>query len=208
MFTGIVAKTATVTHIEFDTNACRLTIDSGWTDLQMGESICVNGVCLTVMDIDASVCHFQVSPETLQVTTFKTLRVGDSVNLERALAMGDRFGGHVVTGHVDQMASIASIEQQGEYYCVRVTKIAPAQQTLLVAKGSVCINGVSLTINHIYADGFDVMLIPHTWQATNLNACQAGTQINIEFDYFAKLIAKQIQNTLPATKLAQMTTTE
>ena len=195
MFTGIIDHCGEIAAIDETPEGRCLTLQSDFNNLVLGESIAVDGVCLTVTDIQQGVFCCDVSPETIALTTLATYRKGTQVNLERSLAVGDRMGGHYVTGHVDRTALVVTSAQHDEYYEVQVSGFMQQQATYLVPKGSVTINGVSLTINSITNSTqpvLSVMLVPHTLAITNLCTLQAGTQVNIEFDYYAKIIAHQL----------------
>lgn len=191
MFTGLVHHFGTIEEVVPTAKGSRLTIQSQFNDIEIGESIAVDGVCLTALEPLEGRFHVELSPETLSVTTFGRCRVGASVNLERSLRVGDKLGGHFVTGHVDTLATVAHIEQQGEFTEVRFacTEEDPGLD-FLVEKGSIAVNGVSLTINTLTDAGFTVMLIPHTLEVTNLSTMKVGSPVNIEYDMLAKLIVK------------------
>lgn len=192
MFTGMITDCATVEALDLDQAGLTLRVASSFSELLIGESIAVNGVCLTVVEISETGFVCQVSPETLAVTMLDQLKVGASLNLERALKASDRLGGHWVTGHIDGMVTVASVQSVGDYKQIDFTLSEQNNQAYLVAKGSVAINGVSLTVNDVTASGFNVMLIPHTLAETNLSQLMVGDSVNIEYDYLAKLVAKQV----------------
>jgi riboflavin synthase len=173
MFTGIVAKTGRVVR-----TGRRLAVDTGWRDLREGESIAVSGVCLTVARIEGAVAGFDVHEETSRKTTLPRLRKGDAVNLERALRADDRLGGHVVQGHVD---GVGKVLRSGAWLEVETPL---ARQ--LVPKGSVAVDGVSLTVAELAADGFTIALIPHTRRITTLGRLKPGARVNVETDHLAK----------------------
>jgi riboflavin synthase len=188
MFTGLVDHCGTIEKITATPTGRRLTIQSRFTDIVVGESIAVDGVCLTALDPQAGRFSLELSPETLAVTTFGSRDVGSTVNLERSLRVGDRLGGHFVTGHVDEMASLVQIESHPDFWLMRFKCAQNAQLDYLVHKGSIAVNGVSLTLNKIHPDGFSVMLIPHTLELTNLSTLVEGSSVNLEYDMLAKLV--------------------
>jgi len=157
--------------------------------LSIGESVAVNGACLTVVAIHGNEFDFEVGPETLLKTNLGSLRANDRVNLERSLRVGDRLGGHFVQGHVDAVGTIESRTRNGDWEDVWFR--CPAELTLLmVPKGSIAVDGVSLTLVHVEAERFSVMLIPHTQSMTTLGFKQSGDSVNIEADMLAKHVAK------------------
>lgn len=192
MFTGIVDHCARITSVVHHENGMQLSIQTQFQNFQMGESICVDGACLTVTAHDAGIFSCDLSSETCALTISNHYGVGDAVNVERSMTMSDRFGGHIVTGHVDCTVTVKKIEQHDEFVLCEFFKINPTHMPYLAAKGSICVNGVSLTINHLQDDGFSVMLIPHTLSRTNLHLLQSGDPVNVEYDYLAKLVANNI----------------
>ena len=206
MFTGIICHCGVVRDISKHESGLTLAIQTQFQDLVLGESIAVDGACLTVTDMRDDLFYCDLSSETLSLTTAAEYQVGRSVNLERALRVGDRFGGHVVTGHVDGMAKVAAIKSQGDYLEVLLQDFSEADLRYLVPKGSVTINGVSLTINKINlaSKTLSLMLIPHTLQITNLKALKADDRVNIEFDQNAKTIAHQLACYLATKEVADV----
>lgn len=196
MFTGIVDHMGSVLNIESNQNKAILWIASQFSDFVLGESISVDGVCLSVVDTRVNQFTVQVSPETLSLTIIPDYQIGQCVNLERAMRLGGRLGGHVVSGHVDTYFRVKEIESVNEYCRMRFQGEKKSELSYLIKKGSVAVNGVSLTINNVFDDGFDVMLIPHTLERTNLSQLKLGSRINIEFDQMAKMIAQQCQTYL------------
>jgi riboflavin synthase len=192
MFTGLVESLGTVTRVA-DTGAGRRlsASDRMAPRLEVGESIAVNGACLTVVVLRGDEFDFDVGPETLLKTNLGALKAGDRVNLERSLRVGDRLGGHFVQGHVDGVGIVDARLRQGEWEDVWFrcpTELTP----LMVPKGSIAVDGVSLTLVNIEASRFSIMLIPHTQVMTTLGFKQAGDSVNIETDMLAKHVAKLI----------------
>tara|TARA_R110002126_G_scaffold239409_1_gene382684 strand:- start:108979 stop:109626 length:648 start_codon:yes stop_codon:yes gene_type:complete len=192
MFTGLVEKCGTVVSQEKHDSGTRLILEARFDSLVIGESIAVNGVCLTLLPAPTGQLAFDVSPETLRATSLGALALGDGVHLERALRASDRLGGHYVTGHVDRAAEIQCITQQGEYTEVTVAGFNASDRRYLCPKGSVTLDGVSLTINAVTDDAITVMLIPHTLLKTTLSTWFVGQRINVEFDYIARVLVHQL----------------
>ena len=193
MFTGLVEALGTVRELR-DDGAGRLLRVADATvaqDLPQGASVAVNGVCLTVIERGANQLSFQVGPETLRCTNLGELCVGDRVNLERSLKAGDRLGGHIVQGHVDGVGKLDRRERQGDWEMLWFT-CERALTRQMVAKGSVAVDGVSLTLVDVAPDSFSVALIPHTLQMTTLGVKQPGATVNLETDLFAKMIVKYL----------------
>lgn len=196
MFTGLVEALGTVKAITPEDDSRRLQIDVPESFLQnqppqkrLGDSVAINGCCLTVVAADGATWSFQAGHETLARTNLGRLAVGDVVNLERAMPADGRFGGHIVQGHIDGVGRVAAIEPRGEWadYFFDVPEHLALQ---MVEKGSVAIDGVSLTIVRVAASRFQVMLIPHTLAVTTLGRRQVGDEINIETDVLAKYVQK------------------
>ena len=192
MFTGIIKATGEVGQIVPRGGDMRLTIRSGglqWNEFEVGESISVNGVCLTAVDFEKNGFLTDVSLETLNVTALKGLAIGDKVNLEPSLALGERLGGHLVSGHVDCVATIRARESDAR--SVRLDVEIPAEFRRYVArKGSICIDGVSLTVNDVSDKVFSVNIIPHTADVTIIGGYQVGTTVNIEVDLLARYLER------------------
>lgn len=198
MFTGIIEKQGTVLLNEQTEHGNRLTIAADFEDLKTGESIAVNGVCLSLLPFETNLC-FDVSPETLKSTNLGSLELQQRVNLERALLASTRLGGHYVSGHVDGCVEVESIRSLGEYQEVVLSGFDKDSLYYLMQKGSIAIEGVSLTINRVFHQSIQVMLVPHTLAHTNLHLVQAGQKLNVEFDYLARIVAHQMKlaNPLP-----------
>lgn len=186
MFTGIIQAQG---KVSLNTGPA-LAISPQWTDkdIQLGESIAVNGVCLTVVSTEDGL-RFDLSPETLERTALGRLKPGDFVNLERALRVGDRLGGHFVQGHVDAVGMLAGRRKE-ENSEVLTFEVPEGWDRYLIEKGSVCVDGISLTVAETLDQVFEVWVIPHTLQETNLGTMAVGTQVNLEFDMLAKYVEK------------------
>lgn len=195
MFTGIVQEQGTIVGLQHKSEFVTLKFATAMAldDVNIGDSICVNGVCLTVTHLDESRGQFwaDASPETLRVSTLGTLPAGASVNLEKALRLGDRLGGHIVTGHIDCVGTIAEKRPVGSGYGLAIS--VPSAK-YLVEKGSVAVDGVSLTVNSVEQNIFWVMIIPHTSVRTGLTEKKIGDRVNIEYDMIAKYIEKFVSN--------------
>jgi len=197
MFTGIVESIGRIANVEARGDGLRIAVDIGVreiSDVAVGESIAVNGCCLTVVAISGSTFDFDVSAETLRCTTGLD-RVGD-VNLERALRVGDRFGGHVVAGHVDGVGTVTRFApvagEAGGSYVLEIE--APAELARFIApKGSIAVQGVSLTVNRVGGSRFDVNLIPHTLAVTTLAVLAPGVRVNLEVDQVARYAERILQ---------------
>lgn len=192
MFSGIIARTVAVRTAEATGGSLVAIIPTGWSDLELGESIAVNGVCLTVTEMDeAGTARFFLSPETLARSNLGRLKTGSVVNLERSVALADRLSGHMVQGHVDGKATLIAVTPDSD--ARRLEFDLPAEiARYCVEKGSISLNGISLTINSIEpsSDGarIGITIIPHTWDNTNLSAAALGDEINVEVDVIAKYV--------------------
>ncbi len=186
MFTGIIAAVGAVREVKPTGGGICVTIDTGALDLadvKIGDSIAVNGVCLTAVMLAAPQLDFEVSRETLDCTI--GFAPASRVNLEKSLRLADRLGGHLVSGHVDGVGTVARFEAVGDNRLLKVD--TPRELAKYIArKGSIAVNGVSLTVNAVNGSGFEVNLIPHTLQATNLNSLVAGAKVNLEVDMLAR----------------------
>lgn len=196
MFTGLIETVGDVVAVEQRPGAVRLfiTADFGGT-LSVGESISVNGVCLTLVEVGGRAAAFDAGPETIRVTALADLEPGDIVNIERAMRADQRFGGHFVLGHVDAVGTIVDIRPDGDFWWLRIRypdHLAP----LFVPKGSVAMDGISLTVAALDNDSFDVQIIPHTWTHTNLRAARVGSRVNLECDVIGKYVRRAVDVTL------------
>jgi riboflavin synthase len=190
MFTGIVEATGSILSSTAANKGARIEIASGALDLsdvRAGDSIAVDGCCLTVIEKTAAGFLVDVSQETLDCTT--GLAPGRAVNLEKALRLADRLGGHLVSGHVDGVGQVTRFEQRGDSWLLEV-RVPGDLAKYIARKGSITISGVSLTVNHVEDDRFDVNLIPHTLAVTNLKSLQAGAQVNLEVDLVARYLER------------------
>lgn len=191
MFTGIVEETGKVVAFTRGADSWKLQIAAGVAlqDAALGDSIAVNGCCLTVTHFDANHVWFDVLEETRRVTNLSTLAPGAAVNLERALRFGGKMGGHFVSGHVDGLGVVELFEPRGSDHYLRV-RGPEGQGRYLIHKGSITIDGISLTVAEVSGDTFAVWLIPTTIQVTNLREKQAGSLVNLEFDLLGKYVEK------------------
>ena len=194
MFTGLVEETGKVVSISEKSDGLRLQVQAEKVlgDTKIGDSISVNGICLTVVDIEDKKLSFDVSQETISRTNIRNTKIGDFVNLERALKVSDRLGGHIVQGHIDTTGQISSFFPVGDHWQLKI-EIPDRFLDLVVEKGSIAIDGISLTINNIEQTYIYINIIPHTREITNLKYRKAGDLVNIEFDIIAKYILKIIQ---------------
>lgn len=192
MFTGIIEGVGRIAALESQGGDVRLTIGAGtlpFEDVRLGESIAVNGVCLTVIAFDASGFQADASTETLSLTTLGGLRVGAPVNLERAMRPTDRLGDHLVSGHVDGVGRVLSVREDARAQRWRFA--APASLSKYIAKkGSICVDGVSLTVNEVDDEGFEVALIPHTVAHTAFAQAKVGDAVNLEIDLVARYVER------------------
>lgn len=195
MFTGIIASTGTVDSVEPSGGDLRLTINSGKLDLsdvKLGDSIAINGVCLTVVEMNGTQLAFDVSNETLERTSLGQATPGSKVNLEKAMAVGDRLGGHIVSGHVDGLGKVGLMESSARSVKFRF-EVPSSLERYIAEKGSITIDGTSLTVNQVGPGWFEVNIIPHTMQETIISDYQTGSVVNLEVD----LIARYLERLLP-----------
>jgi riboflavin synthase len=191
MFTGLIEDLGTLVDLRRNGQATSVTVATAlpMTELRLGESIAVNGVCLTVTAFAGGRFTADVSPETLEKSSLAALNRGARVNLERALRLSDRLGGHLVTGHVDGQAHVIERVRQGNAWRF-VFQCDASMARQIVAKGSVAVDGISLTVNEALDDRFSVMIIPHTLEQTTLTGLQVGDRVNIETDLIGKYVAR------------------
>ncbi len=205
MFTGIVSELGRVAWIRPSAWGARMRIECGLAPFAAGESIAVEGVCLTVDRFDGAGFEVDASSETLAKTTIGALTSGEHVNLERALRLADRLGGHLVSGHVDGVGTVRARETSGE--AIRFVVDIPGDLMRFVAqKGSITVSGVSLTVNALTPTGCELMLIPHTLSRTTLTALQAGARINLEIDLIARYVARLLEGASPPSTQSTQST--
>lgn len=194
MFTGLVAGLAQVVDIVSEPPGVvlRLRYASFANDAEIGESIAINGCCLTVVGVDGDTFSFEAGAETLSRTNLGEFQPGDHVNVERALCTGDPIGGHYVTGHIDAVGTLLSRETDGEW-CTMWFSMPERLAGQLASKGSIAVDGVSLTLVDVEADRFSVALIPHTLEVTTLGARNVGDRVNLETDVLAKYVQRQLE---------------
>ena len=193
MFTGIIEEKGSVRDIVSDGDNARIVIEAAEvvSDTKPGDSISVNGVCLTALDITADSIAADVSRETLNRSTLGSLRSGSPVNLERAVTPATRLGGHIVQGHVDGRGTLISAIQSGDFWTVRIG-FPPEFAKYLVYKGSVAVEGISLTVASLADDHFEIAVIPKTWELTNLSSLSPGDAVNLEADVIAKYVERML----------------
>lgn len=202
MFTGLIQRMGEVCERHDTAAGVRLCVRAaGWlTDPQPGESIAVNGCCLTLVQAERDTLRFDVIPQTLSLTTTGDLRVGDAVNLERSLRADALLGGHLVQGHVEGVGTVVGVDRAGGQWRTRIAA-PPAVQAHMIDQGSVTVDGVSLTVAATGPDWFEVALIPETLQRTTLANRLAGSRVNIEADALSRMVAAQVQRQLQALSL-------
>lgn len=189
MFTGIVEELGTVRTVRRGARSASLTVQAPFVlqDAKVGDSIAHNGVCLTITSIDGTCLTADVMPETLDRSSLGALRSGSKVNLERALRVGNRLGGHIVSGHIDGTGRITRVSTDDNAVRFSISA-APELMRYIVEKGSVAVDGISLTVACVYDGGFEVSVIPHTRQVTSLNAKDVGDVVNLEADLIGKYV--------------------
>jgi riboflavin synthase len=193
MFTGIVEAVGEVAEIKPIPAGLRLRLTSPLSsDLTPGDSLAVNGVCLTVVSSDPSAVHLDVSPETLRVTALASLKRGSIVNLERSMRVDARVGGHFVQGHVDATGSVEEIRKDGDFWWLTV-RFPPSLAAQFVRKGSVAVDGISLTVAGVDDRRFDVQVIPYTWDHTNLRSLKVNDLVNVECDMLGKYVLRAME---------------
>ena len=193
MFTGIIECMATVVKVEKNKGNLDISLKSGITkELKVDQSICHNGVCLTVVEIDNDVYTVNVISESIERSNFGEIIPGDNINIERSMSVSSRFDGHIVQGHVDEVAVCTEVsETDGSWKYV----FKHSKNNITVEKGSITINGVSLTVVDSAENSFSVAIIPYTYNNTNFNQINVGTKVNLEFDIIGKYISKMIKKT-------------
>lgn len=192
MFTGLVEGQGIIRELLQESDAIRLRIDMGKSiasGLAIGDSVCINGCCLTVVEQDGTIADFQAGTETLSKTNLGRLESGSQVNLERSLPVDGRLGGHIVQGHIDGVAQVTSIDREGEWVTMWF-EVPSSLAKFLVPKGSVAVDGISLTVVDVTENRFSVALIPHTLEVTTLGECSEGTLVNIETDILGRYVER------------------
>ena len=194
MFTGLVQSLATVRAVVSEGPGVRLVIADSMTALRsaVGDSIALNGCCLTVVSVDDECLTFEAGPETLDRTTLGKLAKGDRVNLETSLKVGDELGGHLVTGHIDAVGTIDARQDDAEWSTLWI-RVPGDLMRQMASKGSVAVDGVSLTLVDVEDQRFSIALIPHTLHVTTLGSRQAGDRVNLETDVLAKYVQRQLE---------------
>ena len=193
MFTGIIETIGEVVELNKNSGNLDLIISSPISkELKIDQSISHNGVCLTVVEIKGDTHRVTAIDETLKKTNLNFLQKGDLVNLERCMKIGDRLDGHIVQGHVDQTAECMLVEEQDGSWVFQF-KYQPSRNNLIVEKGSICVNGISLTAFAADGDTFKVAIIPYTYQHTNIHKIQKGSSVNLEFDVIGKYVARMME---------------
>lgn len=193
MFTGIIETTGKVINLQKDQNNLHISVQSEIsTELKIDQSVSHNGVCLTVVRIEGEIHSVTAVEETLIKSNLGKLNIGDEINLERCLKIGDRLDGHIVQGHVDTTAELISIENNQGSYLLSFS-FPPAFSKYIVDKGSISVNGISLTVVDADENHFSVAIIPYTWEHTNLQKLKTGESVNIEFDVIGKYVEKMMQ---------------
>ncbi len=195
MFTGIIEEIGTLSRIERTTGFCQLTINANkiLDDCKPGDSIAVNGTCLTVTRQYSDGFVADVMAETMRRTNLENLKVGDRLNLERSLRLSDRLGGHIVAGHVDEVGAITELKQE-DIATLMTVGVSPALVKYIAVKGSVCVEGVSLTVTDISNLGFQVSLIPFSKENTTLGSKRVGDTVNVEVDMLARYVERLIDH--------------
>jgi riboflavin synthase len=190
MFSGIIETLGEVVNLKQEQANLHLSVKSNFTnELKIDQSIAHNGVCLTVVSIDSDTFTVTAIDETLKKTNLGNLKIGDKINLERCMRLGDRLDGHIVQGHVDQTAVCKTVEEANGSW-IFTFEYDASQSNITVEKGSVCVNGVSLTVVNSKDNSFSVCIIPYTFEHTNFHSIKPGTIVNLEFDILGKYISK------------------
>ena len=199
MFTGIIEELGKIQEIKSN----KITVKCGTViqDAKLGDSIAVNGVCLTVVEILPDGFVADISPETFKVTAFNLLKVGDLVNLERAMPANGRFGGHIVSGHIDGVGKFLDISKYNDFYELKI-ELDTKESNYVIKKGSITVNGISLTIADIEKNIIKLAIIPHTYENTNLKTLKNGDYVNIEVDMVAKYIEKFLSSSDNKSKIS------
>ncbi|WP_448583759.1 riboflavin synthase [Thermocrinis sp.] len=203
MFSGLVEELGIVEELRFVPGGAKLTVRSSMEDIKIGDSVAVNGVCLTVVDLQKNTLSFDLSQETLSRSNLKLLKKGDLVNLERALRVGDRIGGHFLQGHVDFTSKILLFSQRGSHWELKIF-IPDEYKEYIVEKGSIGIDGISLTINYVEQNAVSINIIPHTYERTNLKHRKVGDLVNVELDILGKYVINYLKLITKDRKLERL----
>lgn len=197
MFTGIITDVGEILSINLDSGKIKISSKFDHNDIDIGASICCSGICLTVVEKDKYKNHsyfcFEVSQETISCSSVKFWKKNTKINLEKSLRFGDEVGGHLVTGHVDCLGEIVSINKSKNSNVFKI-KYPKEYKKYVASKGSICLDGISLTINEVFDDFFSVNIIPHTEENTSWSKISKGDSINIEFDVLARYVASQLED--------------
>lgn len=209
MFTGIVEELGRIKSIQVKSQDATLEIQATevLSDAKVGDSISVDGACLTIRFLTSETFTVDVSAETLRRTTLGERKVGEQVNLERSLRLSDRLGGHLVLGHVDEVATIRSWTDEGDASVMQVT-MSRITKPYVAYKGSITVDGVSLTVSNVLTDAFEVILIPHTKDVTTFGTKRTGDTVNLEVDIVARYLETLIKNTEEKTELNEQSASE
>ncbi len=209
MFTGIVEELGTIKSIQVKSQDATLEIHAieVLSDAKVGDSVSVDGACLTIRFLTSETFTVDVSAETLRRTTLGERKAGDRVNLERSLRLSDRLGGHLVLGHVDEVATIRSWTDEGDASVMQIT-MSNITKPYVAYKGSITVDGVSLTVSNVHTDTFEVTLIPHTKDVTTFGTKRAGAKVNLEVDIVARYLETLLKNTEERTGLSKQHTSE
>ena len=209
MFTGIVEELGTINSIQVKSQDATLEIQAKdvLSDAKIGDSIAVDGACLTIRFLTSATFTVDASAETLRRTTLGERKVGEHVNLERSLRLSDRLGGHLVLGHVDEVATIRSWKDEGDASVMQVT-MRSTVKPYIAYKGSITVDGVSLTVSNVLSDAFEVTLIPHTKDVTTLGTKRDGAKVNLEVDIVARYLETLLKNTEEKTEWSKQSSSE
>jgi riboflavin synthase alpha subunit len=193
MFTGLIEAVGRVVEVKATSTGVRLRVAAPFAgELQQGESVAVNGVCLTVTLAEAGEMYADIGPETARITTLGSLRRDQPLNLERSMRADSRFGGHFVQGHVDGVGHVEEVREEGDAHWLTV-RYPESLAPFLVRKGSIAMDGISLTVAGLGATDFDVMIVPFTWGHTNVSSLRAGDRVNLECDMVGKYVARALE---------------
>ncbi len=194
MFTGIILDKGQVIAIAEGDNSRRITLATklDLSNIDIGASVACDGCCLTVVEKTQDTLTFDIGAETMALTTLGDWVIDSRVNLEKSLRLGDELGGHMVSGHVDGIATVESVKPDGDSWRFKI-RVPDELAQFIVSKGSVALNGISLTVNEVEGAVFGVCIIPHTWKVTNINTWDEGTRLNLEVDQMARYVARILQ---------------